>query len=168
MCLWLWSVASAVGTRTGAMPRCILAVYTSYKQYLTVRTRERPPVRVPCAICENRLTSANLGLDPATFVRSRRSFALLIESVHLHLLLSHNPHGFSVSTWCPLGSGTPTVRTEPNIALGDDNLAIYYDCDASISRYALQKCTNWCECHLKSECGDHVAWRVGGLPRCLA
>ena len=36
----------------GAMPRCILAVYTSYKQYLTVRTRERPPVRVPlpCAI----------------------------------------------------------------------------------------------------------------------
>ena len=65
VCLCLWSVASAVGTRTGAMPRCILAVYTSYKQYLTVRTRERPPVRVPCAICENRLTSANLGLDPA-------------------------------------------------------------------------------------------------------
>ena len=39
----------------------------SYKQYLTVRTRERPPVRVPCAIYENRLTSANLGLDPAYF-----------------------------------------------------------------------------------------------------
>ena len=28
-------------------------------------------------------------------MRSRRTFALLIESVHLHLLLSHNPHGFS-------------------------------------------------------------------------
>ena len=46
VCLWLWSVASAVGTRTGAMSRCILAVYTSYKQYITVWTRERPPVRV--------------------------------------------------------------------------------------------------------------------------
>ena len=66
MCLWLWSVAGAVGTRTGAMSRCILTVYTSYKQYPTVRTRERPPVRVPWAIYENRLTSAHLGLDPAT------------------------------------------------------------------------------------------------------
>ena len=66
--LWLWSVAGAVGTRTGAMSRCILTVYTSYKQYPTVRTRERPPVRVPCAIYENRLTSANLGLDPALLV----------------------------------------------------------------------------------------------------
>jgi hypothetical protein len=69
--LWLWSVASAVGTRTGAMARCILAVYTSYKQYLTVRTRERPPVRVPWAIYENRLTSAHLGLDPAARIRAR-------------------------------------------------------------------------------------------------
>ena len=34
--MWLWSVASAVGTRTGAMSRCILAVYTSYKRYLVV------------------------------------------------------------------------------------------------------------------------------------
>ena len=66
VCLWLWSVAGAVGTRTGAMSRCILTVYTSYKQYPTVRTRERPPVRVPWAIYENRLTSAHLGLDPAT------------------------------------------------------------------------------------------------------
>ena len=71
VCLWLWSVAGAVGTRTGAMSRCILTVYTSYKQYLTVRTRERPPVRVPCAIYENRLTSANLGLDPAGGVGAR-------------------------------------------------------------------------------------------------
>ena len=65
VCLWLWSVASAVGTRMGAMSRCILAVYTSYKQYITVWTRERPPVRVSCAILKNRLTSAHLGLDPA-------------------------------------------------------------------------------------------------------
>ena len=65
VCLWLWSVASAVGTRTGAMSCCILAVYTSYKQYITVWTREWPPVRVSCAILKNRQTSANLGLDPA-------------------------------------------------------------------------------------------------------
>ena len=57
-------LAGAVGTRTGAMSRCILAVYTSYKQYLTVWTRERPPVRVPGGIYENRLVSAHLGLDP--------------------------------------------------------------------------------------------------------
>ena len=66
----------AVGTRTGAMSRCILTVYTSYKQYPTVRTRERPPVRVPWAIYENRLTSANLGLDPAgkaRYIRATRS-----------------------------------------------------------------------------------------------
>ena len=51
-----------VGTGTGAMSRCILTVYTSYKQYLhvTVRTRERPPVRVPWAVYENHLTSAHL------------------------------------------------------------------------------------------------------------
>ena len=66
VCLWLWSVASAVGTRTGAMSRCILAVYTSYKQYIAVWTRERPPVRVSCAILKNRLKSAHLGLDPAS------------------------------------------------------------------------------------------------------
>ena len=42
------------GERGGAELR--LAI--SYKQYPTVRTRERPPVRVPCAIYENRLTSA--------------------------------------------------------------------------------------------------------------
>ena len=49
----------------GYVPVHFLTVYTSYKQYPTVRTRERPPVRVPCAIYENRLTSAHLGLDPA-------------------------------------------------------------------------------------------------------
>ena len=32
-------------------------------------------------------------LSDRFFVRSRRSFALLIESVHLHLLLCHNSHG---------------------------------------------------------------------------
>ena len=49
------------GERGGAELRLAL----SYKQYLTVRTRERPPVCVPCAMYVNRLTSANLGLDPA-------------------------------------------------------------------------------------------------------
>ena len=33
---------------------------------MTVWTRERPPVRVSCAVYENRLNSANLGLDPLT------------------------------------------------------------------------------------------------------
>ena len=52
-------------------PDCVLPLFP----YLTVWTRERPPVRVPCAICENRLTSANLGLDPALFPRDRRRHA---------------------------------------------------------------------------------------------
>ena len=64
-CLWLWSEASAVGTRTGAMSRCILAVYISCKRYLVVWPHERPPVRVSCAIFKKRLNSAHLGLDPA-------------------------------------------------------------------------------------------------------
>lgn len=50
--------------------RCVLAVYTSYQLYVTVWTRERPPVRVRCAICKKRLTSAHLGLDAGLFVRS--------------------------------------------------------------------------------------------------
>ena len=57
VCLWLWSVAGAVGTFMEAVSRCILAVYTSYKLYLTVWTRERPPVRVRCAICKKRTSS---------------------------------------------------------------------------------------------------------------
>ena len=32
-------------------------------------------------------------ISDRTFVISRRTFALLIESVHLHLLLCHNSHG---------------------------------------------------------------------------
>ena len=50
MCLWLWSVAGAVGTFMEAVSRCVLAVYTSYQLCITVWTRERSPVRVSRAI----------------------------------------------------------------------------------------------------------------------
>ena len=40
------------------------------------------------------VVSANFDdISDRTFVISRRTFALLIESVHLHLLLCHNSHG---------------------------------------------------------------------------
>jgi hypothetical protein len=101
VCLWLWSVAEECGARVlqsdvrpagqwpvtnrnrnrgwrgrnahgGYVPVHSNCIYsTSYKQYPTVRTRERPPVRVPWAIYENRLTSAHLGLDPALPARLR-------------------------------------------------------------------------------------------------
>jgi hypothetical protein len=36
VCLWLWSVAGAVGTFMETVSRCVLAVYTSYQLYVTV------------------------------------------------------------------------------------------------------------------------------------
>jgi hypothetical protein len=58
---WLGMVRLGSGWDAhGAMSRCILAVYISYKQYLTVWAREWPPARrVPGAIYyENRLVSS--------------------------------------------------------------------------------------------------------------
>ena len=46
-------------------------------------------------------------LPDCTFVRSRRTFALLIESVHLHLLLYLNSHGHLTLQVCPCGPRDP-------------------------------------------------------------
>ena len=68
VCLWLWSVASAVGTRTGATSRCILAVYTSYKQYLTrdrtARVRDLTPK--PSYVRKRTFASARRSLQHVT------------------------------------------------------------------------------------------------------
>ena len=122
VCLWLWSVASAVGTRMRAMSRCILAVYTSYKQYITVWTREWPPVRVSCAILKNRQTSANLGLDPAVelarrFFFSFFSFYKLNANASSPALDSGAPGFVSGRTRLSLKSRRPTAVREPHVGL---------------------------------------------------
>ena len=53
-------------------------------------------------------------ISDRTFVISRRTFALLIESVHLHLLLCHNSHGHLILHISPCVPRDPDrARSQP-------------------------------------------------------
>ena len=55
-------------------------------------------------------------ISDRTFVISRRTFALLIESVHLHLLLCHNSHGHLILHISPCVPRDPDrARSQINV-----------------------------------------------------
>ena len=53
-------------------------------------------------------------ISDRTFVISRRTFAVLIESVHLHLLLCHNSHGHLILHVSPCVPRDPDRARSPN------------------------------------------------------
>ena len=65
------------------------------------------------------VVSADLDdLPDRTFMRSRRTFALLIKSVHLRLLLYLNSHSHLTLQVCPCGLRDPDRARSPLVACG--------------------------------------------------